>query len=837
MATAHNGQIVKLTPLEVEKSNNAKGISAGQAALAARSFSQTANVDDGKKPLFDIEIFDNLESAMAYASEINAAEGGPLEATPISSQEDKPTGWHSTIKNVKHSELYLFTKQWRAWVQEAQDLDDDDEDPEIPVNHHFKSFKTMIVMTDGAQKLYATVDGSITEYRREEAFDGGKKVILGGSYKGKEYTAVISDTELIECIKNGTIVLTESDVVEDDDSMGFAFDDDIPNFVVAVFRGMPKSSKQSEGNADLGELYILCRFFEGCQDKRLAELDFDAASRKQLRDVSATVKRIVLALTIDQSKTTATMWSTEPSHLGKQILMFSRVIAKDKASDLETAQFPFVQKLKAKCRDEEEWNLFLRQAIEFYVPEKHVKFCEEKASSYILHGKLNSFLKGCLNVVESIGELIGHSSGETLILFITELAEKKDESLRDEARQLTHGREAGGSSAVTLSDPTSISFVGNHVQLVSTATDAPSETQQREMTQLKQDAGAIAGDKDAIATLGALKAIKDTGTTAMLKQSMDQCTNPRVLRLINYEGNLEKVLQGAYANMATICVSIRNGLEKQLADCMKGAQRAPLISDKLNKAYRKVRLGKLSIVKIFDLLDLPDNGTAENPLKYLQGKPSLECKHLVNKAMQELQQCLTYSFPAQTVEINMFFGPFREKLEKAIEDGVQITEIGKYYAGTIRKVCETTSKFSSGEASHLKLLFDTEWLGISNDHCDEFRQATLRALASQFGGGGGKGIEKKNIKKRELESKGDKPEKKADKKDVKPDRNVAGAEERLLKNSDGLYEKRVPKGHKLLIKWNKDNPKIDGKFKCWNESNYKEGCKNPHCWCYHESDE
>ena len=60
MATAHNGQIVKLTPLEVEKSNNAKGISAGQAALAARSFSQTANVDDGKKPLFDIEIFDNL---------------------------------------------------------------------------------------------------------------------------------------------------------------------------------------------------------------------------------------------------------------------------------------------------------------------------------------------------------------------------------------------------------------------------------------------------------------------------------------------------------------------------------------------------------------------------------------------------------------------------------------------------------------------------------------------------------------------------------------------------------------------------------------------------------
>ena len=47
----------------------------------------------------------------------------------------------------------------------------------------------------------------------------------------------------------------------------------------------------------------------------------------------------------------------------------------------------------------------------------------------------------------------------------------------------------------------------------------------------------------------------------------------------------------------------------------------------------------------------------------------------------------------------------------------------------------------------------------------------------------------------------------------------------------------MPKGHKLLIKWNKDNPKIDGKFKCWNESNYKEGCKNPHCWCYHESDE
>ena len=92
---------------------------------------------------------------------------------------------------------------------------------------------------------------------------------------------------------------------------------DIPDYVAAILRGMPESSRLAEGYISIRETYILARAFGGCQDKRSAEIDFHTyvsiaarghGDETMVKFAGTTIRSMILILSSDRAKTTAVYW-------------------------------------------------------------------------------------------------------------------------------------------------------------------------------------------------------------------------------------------------------------------------------------------------------------------------------------------------------------------------------------------------------------------------------------------------------------------------------------------------------------------------------------------------
>ena len=389
------------------------------------------------------------------------------------------------------------------------------------------------------------------------------------------------------------------------------------------------------------------------------------------------------------------------------------------------------------------------------------------------------------------------------------------------------------------------------------------ETERSERSQLSLDAAAVVADRACLDTLRALKTLKERGMNAEIEKAVGKISEPGLMRLVNYDGELDNALKGGYPELAQLCMSLRDVCQQRLETAILG-ESANAPSSRMSTAFKNARLGRLLKVRLGHLIDMDDCGTLEDPLKqFSKSKPKEVAANHLNRALTRLQAIIQIAFPAVTGTVIIFFPKLLDKIDESINLGVEWTSISKWYLQILKLICKPVTRFSIGDSRDtdmFTLRFDESWLGLSNNHNDAFRMAHLKALSAggatdksevaklrdeiaklKKGKGGGPGPtkgEKGTVAPKDKDKRQGKSKAKGKKKAKKPPANGDAADDDdvcwdfIAKDGEpdvdtdtDLYVQMVPKGHTLLNDWNEENGKKDGKWYCFAHWNHLGGCK------------
>ena len=302
------------------------------------------------------------------------------------------------------------------------------------------------------------------------------------------------------------------------------------------------------------------------------------------------------------------------------------------------------------------------------------------------------------------------------------------------------------------------------------------ELENRQLSQLKIDAEYIAGSARLMSILRAFQALKDSRQDALLQGALEQCSEPAVIRLVQYNGDVAQALQGGYGPIASVCTSLRDVIERRLENLVLGEGHA-YMPDRQTKAFRAARLGSLRKLRLFHLIDEDDNGNERYPLLQLKHITSLDTKkYQLNKVFARLEEILRISFPSQLAPLSQFMPKFRDRIEDLVMLGLPIegaNGTSDYYRAIVDKICSPIHELRMGDtAGELKLKFDINWLGLERDHNDRVSKGMMQHISSTTsksakstgddGGAGSGGGDKAKVKqltkqlakaKKQLESK------------------------------------------------------------------------------------
>ena len=365
--------------------------------------------------------------------------------------------------------------------------------------------------------------------------------------------------------------------------------------------------------------------------------------------------------------------------------------------------------------------------------------------------------------------------------------------------------------------------------------------ERRQLTQLRLDAQAVAQDSGLNAIFKTLINLKEAGQLEIFHASVLALKEPRITRLVQYEGDLGAALQGGYAQLVTQCESMRDLIDQRLWKAVLG-DGVEIVPQRQQIAFRHARLGRLTKVRLFHLWNEDDNGTAERPLKQLENIDPLSRRGSIALAFHRLQSILQLAFPAQQAEITIFFPCLSGKLCQMCDKRLPIPSIEKWLNVIIHLVVKPIERLAVGDATvgvEPRLALEMSSMGMVQDHNAELAKDELKHMADNAGGSSSsattapnnnKQLKRQNQQLMEqvalLKSKAQKGTTTAvdGAATSNEDRTWAAVDEALDCDEDGKYDKMVGKGHPVLDEWNKQYPRKNNKFTCWAHSNHVDGC-------------
>ena len=848
----------------VGKKNESRGIDEGHFAVCTK-----VNVHDDGEATGDFEVYADVEHAIEVSK---SADGDAAEE-----QEGGETILHDSfiklIPNIKRSQLpaVFGAKVWKDLLKSPDyvalrsiDVDDDEEDYLIGM-----TVKLDVMFTAGNKRRVQSVSAKVLRLIEEDGYERYECMYDSGDGE------TITESFDIEYVREAAGRVDEDDLAR----FAFIYLQEGLKSVVNIIQELPKSKALDDDALDGEEVFEFVKAFDPSSLADYADVDACRRGFRRLHKVAIVDEvKTVLEAAADKVKSAGirTWPLISASRLGA-------AIRTSKPPNTSGGHHPLANAVKAKASDGE-FEKFLESTYSITLPVKrHPWFLELRKNGSgvnVLMGALESFLagKGGKFAPEArlrISAIENESDAEGLNMFLNEWADVIDEEEKgmetvagDRLRQDPH-----------VSPSPFLAPHGQPFQLNISSTLPPknsTETERSERSQLGLDAAAVIADKQSLETLKALKTLKERGMNAEIEKAVGKITAPSLMRLVNYDGELDNALKGGYPELAQLCMSLRDVCQQRLETAILG-ESANAPSSRTSTAFKNARLGRLLKVRLGHLIDMDDCGTLEDPLKqFSKTKPKEVAANQLNRALTRLQAIIQIAFPAVTGTVIIFFPKLLDKIDESINLGVDWQAISKWYLQILKLICKPVTRFSIGDSRDtdtFTLRFDESWLGLSNNHNDAFRMAHLKALSAggatdksevaklreevaklKKGKGGGPGPgkgEKGNDKNKGQNKDKAKDKAKGKNKKVKKGKGNDGGSN---KNDDAcwdfidkdaepdvdedsnLYVQMIPKGHKLLTEWNEENGKTkDDKWWCFAHFNHLGGCKfGDKCMASHE---
>ena len=799
-------------------------------------------------------VFESLESAEAYWNSNKWIETGThFETTNFASAN----GFKKRISDkLKRQTLHHIVKDWKSLCEGAAATGPDhDADPA----NHAEIGKT-VMMTLPVKDSHGNVHINIVNGIVKKL--SASNVTVEGTFRGVDFSHEMSIVRVRAAMKamvNATV------------SYPAAFDTSRGRKLYSLMKKLTLSSKCHEGFIDMHDLMGL---FEGWTGEKagvslkgLGELEDAMWIANAFIDLYAVIEQV------EKVNVATVMWPVESAlKLGQALKDHCTSSGGADTGSGATDGHRLVGKLQKKTKSEV-FDEFMKSGYKLFTAEGRWAWLE-KAESLVHLDVFEAFLLkgGSVSNEAAINVLPSNMSLGSLQSFVFQVASAQEAVGPGPGEKVTSAHAMGeiSSGDGTWTDKPLILYTNTGGG--SSGGSSEKSEQSRVASQLREDAQKIADKKELQDELMALIQLKERGKDRQLVAAIDECEEPALIRLIQYDGDISQALQGGFTKVAGACESLRNVLERRVEVFCLGENHPP-IPTRQRTSFRSARLGKLKELRLFHLVDADDNGTSEYPLKQLNEIKistgySVEARcELLRHAFARLQQILQLAFPSSQAQCMLFMPLFLDALCDRIKMHIEIKIISNYYMAVIYLICGETRRFVTNESKTFDLKYDKEWLGLSKDHNERFLLASMQSLASKAAGGKGaqgaqpppnpnKTSKSKEVGKLEAELKKLKKQLKnkgkrgvvseADDDDDGPPKpsggppkkkkiEMAGEDEEMTPDAGGKFPKLLPSGHEWLKEWNEKNPKKKGKYSCWAFHNLKGGCPyGKSCRAHHE---
>ena len=180
----------------------------------------------------------------------------------------------------------------------------------------------------------------------------------------------------------------------------------------------------------------------------------------------------------------------------------------------------------------------------------------------------------------------------------------------------------------------------------------------------------------------------------------------------------------------TSIARVRNALDLRVARAI--SPQDEVAPDRLLKALRNVRVGNFVAVRLLHLVDKPDAGTADEPLKSFAAAGRVAAELLISDSFDVLKDAVLIASPEAVGSAMPFFKAFRKKLLAAINDGAPWDAINKYYRGVAKKISAPSRRFFTGDGSgHVGASFDPAWVEAYSQAKEELERSITKAVAKE----------------------------------------------------------------------------------------------------------
>lgn len=519
-----------------------------------------------------------------------------------------------------------------------------------------------------------------------------------------------------------------------------------------------------------------------------------------------------------------THWSPDASRLGKSLAGLLRAPPLHTPSPSHPLAKIFLDKASSAADSES----FLESSVGITFPFNRQVWAAAQ-SSYVWMGALQSFLSkgGPLSDAAVLNLLPPDMNSAHLSSSLYEL----DEAISNHTASLAPPPPPPPSSSMGPGGALPFQIhVNMDAMQSSTNGKQVSETDKRSLNQLRLDADYISRTPSAMLILEKLIGIKNLNDPEMLNDAVLNITNEQILRLIHTELDVSAALKGGHESLSASLFNLRGVLERRLELAVLGDRRSAIPqSDRLVRAFRAVKRGKLSQVRLFHTIDKDDSGTAEQPLKQLHSiQDRAKAVVLLGEAFNRLRDILSVAFPKSLSRLMRFLPLLFERISKLILLSVPWAKVNKYLRTIFVLMSSRASKNDLSQISWSDAgpEYNESWLTDTSEFHDDMIEAIMDAKVEA-----GKPGQDKS--KRQVDTTGD--DKKSKKLKTTTDgKKPAGGNklvwvqkgEPLLPEANGKFKSVPGRGHQILIDWNKKNGAVR---KCWAHANFEGGC--PHASC------
>ena len=425
----------------------------------------------------------------------------------------------------------------------------------------------------------------------------------------------------------------------------------------------------------------------------------------------------------------ARTFTSAPGRLGNDFLAF---IANPAGPSASISNHPRAERFRLAAKSTVEWDDFLLKSVESTFTCANRRASAVTAGEYVMKGGLDRYILSGKEVASLYldNNLGSNLSSSQLLDVLFGMAD----AIEDAAAS-SSSMGSGGASGALVPMPTA--FGGTHMPPIHLHVpvanhETSTEADNRLVNQLRADAFVIQHDASAQKTLKGLMLIKDTIPEHMFIKTIKTIDDERLLRLLNQctDKDYTSILQGGFEDLGLQLSSIRTVIERQLEKFIFGEQSSEP-PERVTKAFRNARLGRIDKLKLFHLVDIDDSGTPAAPLAALvKIQDRSVAFEMLSESLDRLQQILCITYPNQINQTMQFMPKFKTELKKIIVDkNVAWPSVTAWFKAITQKISRPALRHSLAEGVWGGPKFQLEWLKESCDYNHDLQEAKLEALA------------------------------------------------------------------------------------------------------------